>query len=129
MTGLASRLLVVVTLAAWGGPVFAQTARTIPEDLAAIQAEAESGDAKAQSRLGTYYSEGPDESQDYAKARHWFQKAADQGDATAQYRLGELYFDGDGGPVDRARGEAPHERGGRAGLRARPGQPGFSLSR
>ena len=52
MTGLASRLLVVVTLAAWGGPVFAQTAQTAPEDLAAIQAEAESGDAKAQSRLG-----------------------------------------------------------------------------
>jgi len=77
MTGLASRLLIVVTLTAWGGPVFAQTAQatqtaptapTAPEDLSAIQAEAESGDAKAQSRLGAYYSEGSAESQDYAKA-------------------------------------------------------------
>ncbi|HVD76044.1 MAG TPA: sel1 repeat family protein, partial [Vicinamibacteria bacterium] len=109
MTGLASRLLIVVTLAAWGGSVFAQTAetaQTAPEDLAAMQAEAESGDPKAQFLLGAYYSEGSGESQDYAKARHWFQKAADQGDATAQYRLVQLYFNGDGGPAVPARGVA-----------------------
>src|SRR5437867_13410140 len=88
MTRFVARLLFVGTLTAWSGPVLAETAQAVPpEDLTAVPAQAESGDAKAQSQLGTYYSEGPPESQDFAKARHWFQKAADQGDAVAQYRL------------------------------------------
>jgi len=83
--------LLIGTLTAWGGPVLAQTAQIGPEDLAAAHALAESGDAKAQSQLGTYYSEGPAGSRDLAKARQWFQKAADQGYAEGQRRLGRLY--------------------------------------
>lgn len=103
MTRVAARLLIVAALTAWSGSVFAQAEQTPSEDIAALQAQAESGDAKAQLQLGSYYADGPDESQDYAKARLWLQKAADQRDPTAQYRLAQLYFEGDGGPVDAAR--------------------------
>ena len=70
MTRFVARLLFVGTLTAWSGPVLAETAQAVPpEDLTAVPAQAESGDAKAQSQLGTYYSEGPPESQDFASSR------------------------------------------------------------
>src|SRR5262245_57476505 len=106
MTGIAARLLIATALTAWAASVFAQAEQKTPEDFAATLALAEQGDAKAQREVGIHYADGPVETQDYAHARYWLQKAADQRDGAAQYRLAQLHFDGDGGPVDNARGEA-----------------------
>ena len=57
---------------------------------------AERGDAQAQGGLGAMYYDGQGVTQDYAKAREWFEKAAAQGEAGAQYNLGVMYGNGQG---------------------------------
>ena len=52
--------------------------------------------APAQYILGLMYYNGEIVSQDYAKAREWFEKAAAQGYAAAQYNLGQCYYCGKG---------------------------------
>jgi len=60
------------------------------------------GNAKAQSMLGTMYSNGQGVPQDYAKAKKWYRKAAVQGLAEAQSELGFMYMVGRGVQKDYA---------------------------
>ena len=72
--------------------------------------KASSGDADVQLNLGTMYAEGRGVRQDYAQARHWFEKAAAQGSAEAQYNLGLLYDQGYGVPQDYAQARSWYEK-------------------
>jgi len=54
-------------------------------------AEAKSGSAEAQTRVGRAYWKGAGVPKDYVQAVFWFRKAAEQGNATAQVSLGVLY--------------------------------------
>lgn len=47
---------------------------------------------RAQFKLGELYENGHVVQQDYAQARHWYEKAAEQGYAAAQYKLGMLLY-------------------------------------
>ena len=75
-------VLLVFAAAAWAG-----------EDMAALRARAEQGDAQAQFNLGEMYRTGEGVAQDYKEAAAWFRKAADQGDAQAQLNLGVMYYE------------------------------------
>jgi len=66
------------------------------------RAAAEQGDAKAQAKLGSMYSQGKGVPQDYAEALRWYRKAADQGNANGQDGLAFMYSDGQGVPQDYA---------------------------
>ena len=57
---------------------------------------AESGDSKAQFRLGVMYDNGEGVAQDYGEALKWYRKAAEQGNTTAQFNLGLMYARGEG---------------------------------
>ena len=57
----------------------------------------------AQVALGMRYHFGWGVSQDYGKARQWYEQAATQGDSSAQNNLGLLYANGQGVPQDYAR--------------------------
>jgi uncharacterized protein len=61
---------------------------------------AESGNARAQYRLGTMYAKGIGVAQDYKQGADWLTKAATQGNADAQNDLGVLYDIGRGVPAD-----------------------------
>ncbi len=61
---------------------------------------ADQGGASAQNNLGVLYGKGQGVPQDYAQARHWWEKAAAQGDVKAQHNLGILYDKGYGVPQD-----------------------------
>jgi len=78
------------------------TAQTVPQDVTALQARAESGDAKAQVDLGIAYAEGDGIPADEALAVKWFRKAAENGDAAGEYALGEMYLFGRGVSADKA---------------------------
>src|SRR5437879_2992662 len=58
--------------------------------------KAETGDARAQFRLGFCYANGQGVEKDSAEAVKWFRKAADQNDAPAQSFLGFCYSNGEG---------------------------------
>ena len=64
---------------------------------------AERGDAQAQYGLGLMHYHGQGVTQDYIKAREWFEKAAAQGLAAAQYNLGLMYHAGRGVARDYAK--------------------------
>src|SRR6185312_11351087 len=68
----------------------------------AARAQAERGDAKAESLLGHMYYHGEGVPQNYAEAFRWYSKAADQGDAKAEYTIGYMYRRGEGVPVNYA---------------------------
>jgi TPR repeat protein len=72
------------------------------EELQTLHTHAAQGDADAQNNLGTLYEKGQGVSQDYTKARQWFEKAAAQGSVAAQNNLGVLYASGQGVPQDYA---------------------------
>jgi Sel1 repeat len=57
------------------------------DDVNALKAKAQSGDAAAQFKLGLSY----EQDQDYNNAATWFQKAAQQGNANAENALGALF--------------------------------------
>jgi TPR repeat protein len=59
---------------------------------------AEQGFAKAQFKLGKYYTDGEGVPQNYEKAILWYTKAAEQGYGRAQNNLGVLYRQGLGVP-------------------------------
>ena len=65
-------------------------------------AQAEQGDADAQSNLGVMYANGQGVPQDAAEAVRWYRLAADQGYALAQFNLGFMYDDSRGLPQDNA---------------------------
>jgi hypothetical protein len=71
-------------------------ATTTMQLAAECRLQAEKGDAKAQTRLGTLYEYGDNVKQDYAEAMVWYRKAANQGFAPAQNLLGEMYAKGAG---------------------------------
>ena len=70
------------------------------QPLDGLRAQAEQGDAEAQSTLGVMYRDGRSVPQDYAEAIRWFRAAANHGDAAAQFNLGVMYKNGDGVPQD-----------------------------
>lgn len=63
---------------------------------------AQSGNARAQNKLGVMYYTGRGVAQDNSKAIQWHRKAAEQGLADAQCRLGAMYDYGHGAPQDYA---------------------------
>lgn len=63
-------------------------------DVAALRAQAASGDANAEFQLGTLLYVGLDVIQDYIGAADWLKRAADQGNADAQCELGFLFQTG-----------------------------------
>ena len=71
------------------------------DDLAALRAKAEKGDAESQFELGYRYAAGISTREDLREAVKWFRKAADQGNAAAQFNLGVSYGTGEGVPKDR----------------------------
>ena len=79
---------------------FAQT--FTPEQITIIRANAEAGDATAQSGMGIMYRNGDGVPMNDATAVKWLTKAAEQGYAEAQYNLGVMYRNGWGVPQDDA---------------------------
>ena len=72
-------------------------------DVAALEAEAEAGNADAQHQLGSLYLCGDAHGgvpKDGKRACHWLRRAAEQGVVDAQSDLGEVYEFGLAGPVD-----------------------------
>ncbi len=70
------------------------------EKAAETRAQAEQGDATAQTSLGAMYGLGLGVPQDYAQAAAWYRKAAEQGYAPAQSLLGKMYHEGAGALQD-----------------------------
>jgi len=66
------------------------------DELEAIRAKANAGDAWAQYNVGLMYLMGAGVAKDHAEAAKWYRKAAEQGDANAQYSLGVMYGTGEG---------------------------------
>ena len=64
---------------------------------AALQQQAQQGDAAAQFQLGTRFDAGQDVPQNFAMAAKWFRAAAEQGNAAAQNQLGKYLQSGLGG--------------------------------
>lgn len=66
------------------------------EELAAIRAKAELGDAEAQCSVGLLYEQGKGVEQVYREALYWYRLAARQGHKTAMLRLGVMTREGRG---------------------------------
>lgn len=79
----------------------ATAARTV--DLVALEAAAQSGDPRAERRLGDAYAQGRGVLVDPAAAARWYARAAEQDDAEAQAHLGWLYHTGNGVAKDDVR--------------------------
>ena len=73
---------------------------TIERRLAALQGEAEHGEAKSQVQLGTLYATGNGVPHDPERAMTWYRKAAEQGNTEGAYRLGLGYAEGKGADKD-----------------------------
>lgn len=67
------------------------TSSAVAEDVDAIRAAANKGDATAMYQLGFFYTRGVDVPKDYGKAVEWFRKSADAGNDDAMYILGVCY--------------------------------------
>ena len=65
-------------------------------DFNQTQRLADQGDANSQYNLGVMYEQGMSVTQDYAKARYWYEKAASKDNVKAQYNLGLMYWHGKG---------------------------------
>src|ERR1700678_258364 len=65
--------------------------------------------------LGVQCEAGQGVSQDYAKAREWYQKAADAGDANAMSSLGVLYEKGQGVAQDHSKAREWYQKAADAG--------------
>jgi len=97
-------LLMVFLLFIFAVPAFADN--TIEK----LIESAESGEVKAQYKLGDMYYNGEGVSKDNNKAFKWYEKAALQGDADAQYELGSMYSSGAGVPKDPKKAFEWHEK-------------------
>ena len=71
-----------------------------PEHIRQLRDAAESGDAKAQNKLGYLYDTGRELPQNDAEAVHWYRRAAAQNHAMALYNLANHYLSGRGVPQD-----------------------------
>ncbi|SEA08160.1 hypothetical protein SAMN05660964_00857 [Thiothrix caldifontis] len=77
-----------------------KTETSVDADLAALQASAERGDAKAQYKLAMLYRNDENPQADLKKSLDWQQRAAQAGYMEAQYGLGLLYANGQYVPAD-----------------------------
>jgi TPR repeat protein len=75
-----------------------QVSEQTTENLAELRAQAEQGNAVAQSKLGRWYAKGQGVPQDFAEAVKWLRKSAAQGNSHAQFNLGHCYAGGLGVP-------------------------------
>lgn len=71
-----------------------------PEHIRQLRNAAESGDAKAQNKLGYLYDTGRELPQNDAEAVRWYRRAAAQNHAIALYNLANHYLSGRGVPQD-----------------------------
>ena len=71
-----------------------------PEHIRQLRDAAESGDAKAQNKLGYLYDTGRELPQNDAEAVRWYRQAAAQNHAMALYNLANHYLSGRGVPQD-----------------------------
>lgn len=71
-----------------------------PEHIRKLRNAAESGDAKAQNKLGYLYDTGRELPQNDAEAVRWYRRAAAQNHAMALYNLANHYLSGRGVPQD-----------------------------
>lgn len=70
---------------------------------AALEQQAQKGDAQAQYALGNAYEFGEGERQDLTKAVEWYRKAAAQGHPDAEFNIGNMYLLGQGIAPDEAK--------------------------
>lgn len=61
---------------------------------------ADAGDPNAQADMGDHYGGGRGVAQNYAMARHWYERAAAQRQRNAAFQRGVLDWNGLGGPID-----------------------------
>jgi TPR repeat protein len=83
---------------------------TKDEAFALFQDGAEHGDATSMTNLGASYHDGRGVTQDYVRAREWFEKAAAKGDTAAMYNLGIIYEEGQGVTQDYAKAGEWYEK-------------------
>lgn len=67
---------------------------------AALQSQADQGDAQAQFGLALQYGSAAGVELDFTQAARWYRKAADQEHTLAQYNLGTMFARGQGVPQD-----------------------------
>lgn len=92
---LALPALAAISLAAsWLDGYDAYRSRDYRRALAAFQAAASDGDAKAMNYLGQMYASGQGVVASPAEAARWFASAAEKGDPGGQNNLGEMYANG-----------------------------------
>jgi hypothetical protein len=80
------------------------------------KAQAEKGDATAQSNLGFAYLTGQGVTTNFAEAVNWCRKAAEQGEPYAQFNLGCILYYGEGVPQDYAEAVKWYRKGAEWGL-------------
>ena len=68
------------------------------------------GNAEAMFNLGLLYANGQGVTQDYVRAREWYEKAAANGNATAMLNLGQLYEEGWGVAQDYGKAREWYEK-------------------
>jgi TPR repeat protein len=103
MMGYLRLVLAVLLMASfssvYGGDCF--TGELDTTDISDCRAQAEKGNASAQSNLGVMYFKGRGGVlQDYKEAAKWFRLAADNDDTEAKFYLGLAYVLGNGVPQD-----------------------------
>jgi tetratricopeptide (TPR) repeat protein len=89
-------VIAVVAVLPLRSPVTPQPAPAITSPSAPADKKVFAQDASAMFNLGKSYERGDGVTQDYGKAREWYEKAAAKGDGTAMYNLGVLYDNGHG---------------------------------
>ena len=95
--------------------------------LAAVRADAERGDARAQALLGQMLVRGNGTPRDIQAGTRWVERAAEQGDAQAQSALGNDYDLGLAVDKDPVRALAWHRRAAAQGVSASESDLGFAL--
>jgi TPR repeat protein len=81
---------------------FAQTTSAAPasipsqQEISELKVKAESGDPKAQVKLGQFYEDGTGLPVNHAAAVNWYRRAAEQKDPAAENNLGIMYRLGQG---------------------------------
>jgi hypothetical protein len=65
-----------------------------------IKAQAEGGNATAQTRTAHNFAVGRGVKKDFKEALKWYRRAAAQGDSKAQFNLGYMYYNGEALPRD-----------------------------
>ncbi len=89
--------LLALASGAWAQSTDAPKAQSID----VLRAQADKGDAQAQTTLGAYYRFGIFVPKDCVQALFWFRKAAEQGWPGAQWALGVQYLGGSSaGPIE-----------------------------